>query len=151
MEPDWFRIANEYGFTRGPSLPFILGGLWLLKSADQPPPVEADFRALLFRMHDDMPSDYHGSIDWCGNTGAHILEITKAFKSRWVKSDQGGTLDWSTVHLGWLAADDFEGFVNALWSQYRQPIIEATFSIEDKNWRAFDDTEIAKLLKILKP
>jgi hypothetical protein len=141
-KPKWLRIAMSPRFSVGPTIPFILGGLWI----DTTPldPLGPDtVRWLLTGMRDDEREEYV-SIQWCSDIAAHVVcalnERPMEGRPHLASPYRRGQLLYYR-DFGQDAIHDMESLVDAVWRLYGVPIGNGNFSRRGGNWEPFNQAD----------
>ena len=128
--PAWLRILDhcrEFGFTIGPTLPFILGATQ--ESIGKAPASRADGQGALHELLVAMDASGYGlTIQSCPTTMAYVVARTS-----------GESLTWDE-ELG----AGIEPLTANLWNRYGDAVSSGRYS-KNGDWHEFTDQEVARI------
>jgi hypothetical protein len=155
MSEPWLRILNyktEFGFERGPTIPFILGALrqpiGFPATRDES---KKQLRDLLVDMRDGLQGPACVVIRRCGGIDALVVELLDSEPKgpRRIASPLDPTR--ALYHEATLGVHDIESLTAALWTLHRDPLSTGRFSRDrdSQDWREFRDWERERIRKAL--
>lgn len=138
--PPWFRIVSEYpDFHNGPTIPFLIGALQQpigTRFANKAS-ARAALRALLETIADEATEEHGVRLFSCPTIKEYVL------------TDNGLWDSFSWEPINGCAPPNLDCLFEILWTRYGEPIVEGTYSLDDRVWREFTEEEKKTIAEVL--